>query len=118
MSKSAQRSHPANLDLSTARGQIADALARLAPLASSTELVALFGGRATDAQIRGWRLGRNAAPQWAVDCVALALADKAAADLERAQGLSAGPGNGGKAGTITLHNYRRQRALEKERGAV
>lgn len=115
MSKSAQRSHPTNLDLNSPRGQIADALARLAPLATSIELIALFNGRATSGQIRSWRLGRNGAPQWAVDCVAQALADKATADLDRARTLSAGPANSGECGTIALHNYRRQRALEREK---
>lgn len=115
MIKHAPQRHPANLDLNSPRGQIADAIHRLAPLATSVELVALFNGRATPGAIRSWRLGRNGAPQWAVDCVARALAAKAAADLERAQQLSAGPGLTGKAGAIALHNWRRQRALERER---
>lgn len=80
-----------------------------------SELLDLFGRRASYEQIRNWRRGLCAAPQWAVDILAAELVRQGERAIQCAAERQHGPGKGGEAGTIALHNYRRQRALEKER---
>lgn len=107
--------HPEKLVSKLARERLSAALHRIAPGESSGKLVRLFAGRATPAQIRSWRLARRGAPQWAIDCLANALRERAQVDLDTAAQLLPGLGQSHTIGRDALHNYRRKRALEREK---
>lgn len=93
------------------------AVASLQPAVTTPELVRLLGSRAPYETVKGWRRGLRGAPQWACDRLATILKAQARAKLELAAQARPGIGSSGKWGTLALHNYRRQRALEKEKAS-
>lgn len=93
------------------------AVASLQPAVTTPELVRLLDSRAPYETVKSWRQGKRGAPQWAVDRLAAIVEAQARDKLAIAAQARPGVGSSGKWGTAALHNWRRQRALERERGA-
>lgn len=87
----------------------------LDPRLNTVELTRAIGEPATYQAVKQWRLGLRGAPQWAVDKLAAIVREQALAKLAIANNARPGARDGTKAGTIALHKYRLQCALEKER---
>lgn len=79
------------------------------------EIAHQLGNGVSWSMVRGWRRGLAKPPQWVVDKLGAILRAQAAELAEIACSGRAGPGKGGEAGTLALHRYRLQRALEREK---